>query len=257
VYTSDRTYRLAGSATRTLIVIYDCKIVYYCDRALGTVLCAFSTRDTSVYAVFTHVCALFAAVTLDNYTLRVLDEVDKSVRTSVYANPATDTLRRINIGNAVVVDAYRLAGARSHTIAVSKAGEGAESVTGEAHISRVAGSGAGVNILFLLGATSAVTSNVSNALNNVSCLNTEYSRHALSGSVTAGYTKRRVGLLALGKSFGVRVTSRIAAGAAVSAGKAFSYGLELFVLFNRKEHGRNREKRRANNRGDEKNNDGN
>ena len=93
----------------------------------------------------------------------------------------------------------------------------------------------GVNILFLAWVARAVAGNVSHALDNVGCIDTENCGNVFCRAVTAGDAKAGAFFLTLGKRLGVRVTARIAARAAVCAGQALSYGCEFFVLLNREE----------------------
>ena len=94
MYASDGAHALARAAARTLVVVYNRKVVYESNCSLGTVLYAFAAGNTAVGAVFTHVSAFLSAVTLDYDTLGVLYQMNKSVGAGVNADAASYTMLR-------------------------------------------------------------------------------------------------------------------------------------------------------------------
>ena len=204
------------------------------DRTVGTGLLALHTADTAVLAVLTSVCTLIVVRALNDNALGVVDKVDDAVGTLSDADAAADTLLGVNSGNAVlnldsVLRTYR------NAVAVAEAGVGAESVTAIGHIGGAAGFLALIVVLSFNNVAGTVAGNVSNLLNNLSSLNAENCSDALSGVVTAGDTE--VGLIGglLSKSLCVAVTSRVSAGAAVSARQTVTDGNGGLVLLNAEE----------------------
>ena len=128
VNTFNGTHALARAALRALVVIDYGKIVYKAYSAHRAGLYALTARDTAVYAEFTHVCALFVVVTLNNNALRILYQVDNAVGAHINADAAAYTLGGIYVGNAVLAYADSRAGARLYTVAVAKARKGAKSI---------------------------------------------------------------------------------------------------------------------------------
>ena len=189
VNTFRRANLVTGSATRAFVVINSCKIVDYLYSALGTLLSAESAAYTAILANLANVSALVVAAALYNYTLGVVDKMNYSVGTLLCAKTASYTLPRIDLRNILLgINADSISWTNVHTIAVAKARESTFTVAGIEEIRAGASHRSGVNVLSLFGMTRAVTSNVSNTLNNVTCLNSHYFGNILCHTVTAGNT---------------------------------------------------------------------
>ena len=243
------------TASGTKIVVYGCEIVNHGDSTVRTALLALAASDTAVGTYLAHLGALLVVRALYYYTGGVLYHLDDAVRTCARAHSASDTLDRVDLGNTALVNADSLGGAHTHTVAVAKAGEGTAAVAGEAHISRTAGCRTVVIVLSLFLGAVAVTSNVSNHLNNVLSLNAEDCCDLASGRVAAGDTK--VGLVGISvtERLSVAVTARVATGTAVCTGEALTHGCDLFVFLYAEEHGCERKKHRTKHAGGKKNED--
>ena len=174
MYTLNRTYIVTLSTACALAVIDGGKVVFYLDGTLGTVLLTLHAADTAVRTNLTYLCALVVAGALNNNAGGIVDKVDDVVGTGLCTKAATDTLLGIDLCNAsVVVNGDSIAGTNLDTVAVAKAGKGTVTVTGIVHIRSNTGLNTVVNILSLLGLTSAVTSNVGYLRGNVACCKTQ------------------------------------------------------------------------------------
>ena len=204
------------------------------DRTVGTGLLALHTADTAVLAVLTSVCTLIVVRALNDNALGVVDKVNDAVGTLSYADTTADTLLGIDSGNAVL-NLDSVLRTYCNTVAVAEAGVGAESVAAVGHIGGAATLLALIVVLSFNNVAGTVAGNVSNLLNNVSSLYAENSGDTLSGVVTAGDTE--VSLIGglLSKSLCVAVTSRVSAGATVSARETVTDGNGGLVLLNAEE----------------------
>ena len=242
----------AHTTASALIVVDNGKVVNHGDSTAGAGFLAFLASDTAVIAILTHLCTLGVAVTLNDDSFGVLNEVNNAVGAGLGTKSAANTLAGINLCNTLLGNADSVSRTYLYTVAVAKAGKGAEAVARIAHICRFTGPGTLVNILSFLGVAGAVAGNVSHLLNNVCRVNAHNFANSFGNAVTAGGTKAYVVGLSLGKSLGIAVASRISAGAAVSAGKAVAYFCHALVLLNSKEGGGEGEKQCAKNRDAEK-----
>lgn len=232
-----RTHVVTDSATRAFVVIYGGKIVVEGDGTVRTLLCTEAATDASVLTNLTNLGTLVVVVTLDNYTLGVLDKMNDSVGALLCTKAATDTLLRVDDGDALFgVNADSVSRANLHTVAVAKACKGTFSVAGEEHICSCAGSGTGVRIFSLLGTARAVAGYVSNHFNNVLRLNAHNGRNIASDTVATGHAERSLVGYTLGKRLRISVTAGKAAGAAVCAGQTVADSESLLILLDGEEH---------------------
>ena len=257
VYTSHRTHRLASPATRALGIIDGGKIVNNLDCTVGTGLFALAAGYTAVKTNLANLCDLAVAVALYNNARCVVNKMNNAVGAGLYTNTATDTLSRIDFGNILFGDADSVTGTRGNTVAVAKAGEGAEAVAGIAEVCGNAAFRTGVLILFLLRSTRAVAGNVRHLLNDVGSLKSHNLGNALCNAVTAGNAERGVVGFALGKSLCISVTAGEAASAAVCTGKAIADCRSTLILLYPKENGGHGENKRTYNSDNRKNDNGN
>ena len=251
------TYFPTLAAGNTLVVVYSGKIVYYLDCIYGTVLFTLSAGYTTVLTELANLCALVVIVTLNDNSGYVVHEMDYTVGAGLFTKAASNTFLGIYLRYAALRDGNRITGANLGAVTVSETGEGAEAVTSKAHICRLAGRRAAIDILSLLGKTSTVTSNVSHLLNDLFRLDAEDRGDLSCGTVTAGSTKIRFVGHALAESLCITVTSGKTASAAICAGKTFTDTVCFFVLFNTEKLCRNGKKNRAQNTNAEKKEDGN
>ena len=183
------------AASNAKLVIYRSEIINDLYSIRGTVLFTLATGNTSVKTHLAYLCALLVIGAQYYDTGGVLYHFYYTVRTGARAQAAADTFYRVDLGNTALVNAYRIGGTHAHTVAISKAGKRAVSVTGEAHICRAAGGRTVVIILSALFRAVTVAGNVSNHFNNVLRLNAKHRCNITRSSVTTGYTK--IGLVGL------------------------------------------------------------
>lgn len=234
--TLNRTYVVTYATASALLVIDNCKVVFNLDCAVGTGLLALHTADTAVGANLTNLCALIVAGALNNNAYGILYDVNNVVGTSLLTKSATNTLLRINLCDTLfAVNADSISGTNCHTVAIAKAGEGTVAVTRIIKISSNAGLYTVVYVLSLLGLAGAVAGYVSNLLYNVTGSKTHNLTDFFGNTVATGDTEAGVIALALTESLCVSVTTRVTAGAAVSARKAITYCNYLFIFLNSEE----------------------
>ena len=157
-----------------------------------------------------------------------------------YTDTAADTLSRVNLSNAVLDENSVLRTSHS-TVTVAKAGKVTYLVTAVNHIGGKAGLVALVLELSVGNVAGAVTSTVSNLLNNVCRLNAEDIGDLLSSIVTAGNTEVGSCGNLFCKSLCVAVTAGVAAGATVGTGQTLADSDSGLVLLYRKEYSGNGE----------------
>ena len=92
VYTSRRTNLFANSASRAFVIIYNGEIVYQGYSSFGAVLYAFTAGYTAVFTIFTHLCTLFAVVTLYYDPFGIFDKMNESVRANINTNTAANAV---------------------------------------------------------------------------------------------------------------------------------------------------------------------
>ncbi len=250
----DAVYRANGctlTAAGAEVVIYGREVVDNLDSATRTSLLTLHTADTAVGADLSCYGTLIVVRALNDNSGGVFDKVDDTVGTLSYTDTAADTLSGIDLSNAVL-DGDSVLRTSHSTVAVAKTSKVTYLVTAVNHVGGKAGLVALVLELSVGNVAGAVTSNVSNLLNNVCRLNAEYSSDLLCGIVTAGNTE--VGSLGnlFSKSFCVAVTAGEAAGATVSAGQTLTDSNSGFVLLYRKEYSGKGEKNCAENGNTEK-----
>ena len=189
VDTLNGTHGATNAAARTLVVIDNGKVVDNLYSTLGTGFLTIAACDTAVLTELAHVCALLVAVTLYNDTGGILDEVNDTVGTRTNAYSAADTLARVYLCYSTLVYANRITRTNPHTVAVAKAGKGAEAVTRVAHICIFTGQRTVILVLLFLRCARTVAGNVCDHLNDVRRLKTEYFGDFLTCSVSAGNTE--------------------------------------------------------------------
>ena len=222
------------TAAGTLVVVDNGKVVNNLDSTVGTGLLALAAGNTAVLAALANCRALIMTGALYDYANGILNKMDDAVRTLACAHTATDTLGGVDLGNAVL-DRNGVLGTDSHAIAVAEAGVGAELVARVAEVSNTTALDAVVYISALGSLTVTVAGNVGNLLYNVLSLNAKNGCDLPGALVSTGNAEVDGLGLALGKSLGIRVTSRVAASAAVGAGEGVTDSEELLVLLDAEE----------------------
>ena len=182
-------YLAALAARDALIVVDHRKIVNDVYSVLGTSLFTLAASDTSVKAELADYCALIVVGALNDYSLSISYEMDYSVRTGPYAKTASDALSLINHRNSALGDLNSVLGTDGNTVAVAKTSVYAGSVALVKEVCRTAGLRSVVIILSVLVIAYAVAGNVSNHLNYVLSLNSEYSGDLSCRTVASGSTK--------------------------------------------------------------------
>ena len=247
VNTFNRTNLVTISTTCALAVIYGGKIVFNLDCSFGAIFLTLHTAYASVGAYLANLSALVVAGALNNNARGIVNKMNNVVGTSLCTETAANTLSGVNLSDKLLrIDANSITGTHLHTVAVAKAGEGAITVTGEIHICADAGLDSVVNVLSLGGKARAVTSNVSNLLNDVTCSKTHNLTDFGSDTVTTGNTKAGVIGCTLGECLCITVTSGEAASTTVGTGKAITNCKSTLILLNSKEHRGKDEKHCAN-----------
>ena len=237
------TFAAAGA----LIVIDSRKIIDHLDSAMGAGLLALTASDTAVLTALAHCGTLIVIGALYNNALGILDKMDNAVGALACTHTATDTLGGIDLGNAVI-NGDGVLGADSHAVAVAEAGVSTELITRVAEVGNATALDAVVNVSALGSLTVAVAGNVCNLLYYVLCLNAENGCDILRALVSAGNAEVDSIGLALCKSLGISIATRVAASAAVSAGEGVTDGEEGLVLLDAKELVGNGKNYAANNR---------
>ena len=240
--TLNRTSILADTAACALVIIDGSKVVNDLDRTLGTNLLTLAAGDTSVETCLSYLSALVMAGALNNGLYSVWNKVNNVVGTGTGAKSAADTLLWIDLGNAALCDADGISWTNCNTVTVAEAGECAESITGEAHISSYTGLWSNVLVLLFFGLAGAVTSNVCNHLNNILCLNAHNGCYSFSNTVTTGGTEICLGGSALCESLCITVTAGESTGTTVGTGELFTNSGETLVFLNTEEDIRNSKK---------------
>ena len=224
----------ARAAACAKVVVDGSEVILNGDCAVGTGLLALHTADTAVLTVLTYVSALIIVGAFNDNAYGIVEKMDNAVGTLTNADATADTLLGINARYAVL-DSDSVLGADSRAVTVSKTGEGAELVSTVRHISGKAGLNALIFVLLLVDAAGTVAGYESNLFYNVLCLNAEDLRDLLRGAVAARNAEVRFVCCLVGKRLCIAVAARIAAGAAVCAGKTVANGNCRFVLLNGKE----------------------
>ena len=217
-----------------LVIVDNRKIADNLDRIVRADLLALTAADTAVLTDLTHCRALIVAGALYDYANGILNKMDDAVRTLACTHTATDTLGGIDLGNAVL-DRNGVLGTDSHAIAVAEASVGTELVARIAEVCNATALHAVIYISALGSLTVTVAGNVCNLLYNVLGLNAENGCDIPGALVSTGNTEVDGLGLAIGKSLCIRITSRIAAGAAVGAGEGITDSEELLVLLDAEE----------------------
>lgn len=245
IYAVDRAYFPAFTARYTLIVINSCEVIYYLYGFGGASLFAFAAGYTATLTELANLYALIMIIAFYYHTGGIIYKMDNTVGAGFCAKTAADTFLGVYLCYTALSNAYGISGADLSAVAVSKAGEGTESVTGEGEICRLTGLGAGIDILSLLWLASAVTGNVGNLLDDVICLDAHNRGNSFCGTVTAGGTKIRFIGYTLGKSLCIALAARKAASTAVCSGKAITYPIRSLVLLDTEITGSESEKERT------------
>ena len=216
------------AAARTLGVVDYCKVIHYVDSIVRTILLALAAGYTSIDASLSCVSTLCVARAFNDYARDVGDEVNYRAGAGTGAYAAADTLLGVNLCHAAI-NADSALGTNACTVAKAKAGESAELVAG---IDESCGAAGLVTLeikLCLCCAASSVAGNVSNLLNNVSCLKTHNRCDCTRGAVTAGNAEAGIFALTVCKRLCISVASAVSAGTAVGTGKAVTNGGFFFV----------------------------
>ena len=232
MYTMDRAYVPTLTARNTFVVIYARKVIYHLYGFGGAGSLTLAAGYTAALTELSDLNSLVVIVTFNYYAGDILHEMDYTVGADRCAKAAADTLLRVYLGYAALRDAYGISWAYVCTVTVSETGKGTESVTREVEICRLTGLWARIDILSLLGLTSAVAGNVGNLLYDVVCLNAHNGRYSPCGTITAGGTKIRFIGYALGERLCVALTARKAASTAVCSRKTVADSGCSLVLFN-------------------------
>ena len=254
--TLDGANLAAGSAINALFVIYRGEIILYRDSAGGTGLFALSAGNTAVFTIETYLSALVMVVTGNYNASGVSYKMDYMIGAFLYAKTASNALSRLDCSKPFVIYAYCVSWADLDTVAVSKAGECAEIISGVVKICGLTCFGTVVVILFFLREAESVTGNVCHLLDNVLCRASQNFGDITRGAVSAGDAKVCFVCYSLRESLGISITAGKAASAAIGTGEGVAYGERLFILFNSKISRSGGEKKSAKRACCEKNNNG-
>ena len=104
VNTSDRTSILTSSATGTLVVVYNRKVVYNLNCTVRAGLLAFAAGNTAVLAELADNSTLVVIVAKNNNTGCISYNVEEPIGTFLYTKTAADALLRINSCNTGLGD---------------------------------------------------------------------------------------------------------------------------------------------------------
>ena len=222
------------AAAGALVVFDNGKVVNNLYCAVGTGLLALAAGNTAVLAALANSRALIVIRALYNDALCIFDKMDNVVGALACTHTATDTLGRIDLGYAVI-NGDGVLGADSHAVAVAEAGVSTELITRVAEVSNATALDAVVDVSALGSLTVAVAGNVCNLLYYVLCLNAENGCDILGALIAAGNAEVDGIGLALCKSLCIRIATRVAASAAVSAGEGVTDSEEGLVLLDAKE----------------------
>ena len=217
-----------------LVIIDNRKVADNLDRIVCADLLALAATDAAVLAELAYCCALIVTGALYDYANGILNKMDDAVRTLACTHTATDTLGGVDLGNAVL-DRNGVLWTDTHAIAIAEAGVGTELVARIAEVCNATALHAVVYISAIGSLTVTVAGNVCNLLYNVLGLNAKNACDIPGALVSTGNTEVDGLGLALGKSLGIRVTSRVATRAAVSAGECVTDSEELLVLLDAEE----------------------
>ncbi len=222
---------MADAAACALVVIYDSEVVFNLYCTVRTILFALAAGNTAVGTILTCNSTLVVIVALDNNSRGVVYKMNNMIGTDFYTKTAADTFSRVYPCDVfLAVNADCISGANVYAVAVAEAGIGAKSVTGIIEVCRLAGFRSVIDIFSLLGKTSAVARNISDALNDITRFNTENFCNLACCAVAAGDTK--IGLLSFSKrkSLCISITAGEAASTAICTGKTFSYCCSSLIL---------------------------
>ena len=222
------------AAAGALVIVDNRQVADNLDRIVRADLLALATADTAVLTDLTHCRTLIVTGALYDYANGILNKMDDAVRTLACTHTATDTLGGVDLGNAVL-DRNGVLGTDSHAIAVAEAGVGAEFVARIAEVCNATALHSVVYISALGSLTVTVAGNVGDLLYNVLSLNAKNACDIPGALVSTGNTEVDGLGLALGKSLSIRVTSRVAASAAVGAGEGVTDSEEFLVLLDAEE----------------------
>ena len=89
------------------IVVYRCEIVHNGYSTGGTVFLTLAAGDTAVNTHLAHVSTLLVVGAFYDDTGGVLYHLYNTVRAGASAKATADTLDRVDLGNAALVDLYR------------------------------------------------------------------------------------------------------------------------------------------------------
>lgn len=232
----DGTNISAETASDTLLVIDNGKVVVHCDRAVGAGSHTLGATETAVGAHLSCECALVVVGATDSNDGILLEDLDCAARTGLCTKTASGTACGNDRCNAVL-DNDSLVGTNRRTVAETYAREGTNIFT-LPMLSRLFTRGHSVAemLLVLLGSLAGtVTSNVSVLSFSRRSLNTENCRNILRSLCTAGDAEVCCRGLTLADGFCIAVTAAEAAGTAVASGKCITDLKESFILFYSKE----------------------
>ena len=246
------------SATGAFLVINGGKIVLHLDSTVRTGLLTLAAAYTAIQTYLAHLRASVVAGAFNDYGRGIVNKMNNIVWTLLSAKAAADTLLRIDLRyTTLLVYGDSVSRTNPDTVAVSKAGKGAESVTGVIHISSSAGLYTLVAIFTLLGSAGAVAGNVGYLLHHVTGGKAHNFTDLTGNAVATGNTQRRIIGGAVTQRLRIAVTAGEAACAAVRAGQAVADHTDPLILFDTKENGGKSQKHSAQQRYSSKSNNRN
>ncbi len=230
----DRARLVAHSAADALVVIDLCAEVFDRDRTLGTNLCTFHTADTAGLALFSRLSTLVVVFAKHGGFRGVKrEQLNKMSRTGFDAHLARTAVVGVDSRHAVA-DENGVVLTNLDTVAEADTAVNAVLRSAEKlgrHFARV---NAAVFKLFFNVDGVALTHDGGNHRRNRTGLLAHDGGNRLGNVVSAGCTAVTFVCLALGKSGGIAVTARKAAGSAVRTGETLSDFNCLFVNGNGK-----------------------
>ena len=230
-----------------LVIIDNGKVVNNLYCAVGTGLLALAAGNTSVLAALANSRALIVIRALDNHADSIVYKMDNVMGALACTHTATDTLGGIDLGYAII-NSDSVLGADSHAVAVAEAGISTELITRVAEVGNTTALDAIVDISALGSLTVTVAGNVCNLLYYILRLDAKDGCDLLGALISAGNAEVDSIGLALCKSLGISIATRVAASAAVSAGEGVTDGEEGLILLDAKELVGNGKNYAANNR---------
>ncbi len=116
-----RAFRYTFPANKASFIINGGAVVLYDNRVTGTALFTYLASNATDRTQFSRFAPLVVVGTQRDHWCVIEPDADDAPRTCLYAEAAMNAFFRVNLGNAMFVEAYRTELADRHTGAVSQA----------------------------------------------------------------------------------------------------------------------------------------